>query len=124
VVLLGDAAHAMSPHLGQGANLALMDTECLAASLQATDDFREAFRRYAHLRHAPIRYYSLLSRLLTPFFQSDLALLGHGRDLALPVMTRIPPLRRQMLLTVTGLKTGLFASSARATLAPDREPVR
>jgi 2-polyprenyl-6-methoxyphenol hydroxylase-like FAD-dependent oxidoreductase len=124
VVLLGDAAHAMSPHLGQGANLALMDAECLAHALLTNTDLQEALRSYARLRRASIRYYALLSRLLTPFFQSNLALLGFGRDLALPLMTRIPPLRRQMLLTVTGLKTGPFANCAQETLAPDRPLAR
>ena len=34
VVVIGDAAHAMSPQLGQGANLALIDAQVLAASLR------------------------------------------------------------------------------------------
>lgn len=41
VVLLGDAAHAMTPHLGQGASQALEDAVCLAAYLN-TDPFTDA----------------------------------------------------------------------------------
>jgi 2-polyprenyl-6-methoxyphenol hydroxylase-like FAD-dependent oxidoreductase len=46
VVLVGDAAHAMTPHLGQGASQALEDAVCLAAYLNADPSLDEALRRY------------------------------------------------------------------------------
>ncbi len=110
VVCIGDAAHSMSPHLGQGVNLALLDAECLAESLSVTADPLSAFRRYHRRRASQTRYYATLSRLLTPFFQSEGWLLGFGRDLALPLMTAIPPIRRQMELALAGVKTSLFGA--------------
>jgi 2-polyprenyl-6-methoxyphenol hydroxylase-like FAD-dependent oxidoreductase len=46
VVLLGDAAHAMLPHLGQGACQAVEDAAVLGAAVSATDDLEQALRRY------------------------------------------------------------------------------
>ncbi len=46
VVLLGDAAHAMCHHQGQGANSAIMDAGGLVASLVAADSVPEALARY------------------------------------------------------------------------------
>ena len=40
VVLLGDAAHAMAPNLGHGANTALQDADALGASLELALDAR------------------------------------------------------------------------------------
>lgn len=105
VVLAGDAAHAMSPHLGQGANLALLDAECLARQL-ARLPVPAALAAYARERRSQSRYFALLSRGLSPFFQSDRALLAWGRDLALPMMCAVPWIRRQMELSVAGLKRG------------------
>lgn len=42
-VLIGDAAHAVSPHSGQGASLALEDAICLARQLRDKPDHAEAF---------------------------------------------------------------------------------
>jgi 2-polyprenyl-6-methoxyphenol hydroxylase-like FAD-dependent oxidoreductase len=107
VVLAGDAAHSMSPHLGQGANLALLDSECLARHLGERSP-EAALAVYAAERRPQSRYFSLLSRWLSPFFQSDNEVLGWSRDVALPIMCAVPWVRRQMELSVSGLKRGFF----------------
>ncbi|MEP6668542.1 MAG: NAD(P)/FAD-dependent oxidoreductase [Chthoniobacter sp.] len=107
VVLAGDAAHAMSPHLGQGANLALLDAECLARHLSQSP-LPEALSRYAAERRSHSRYLSILSQVLSPFFQSESRVLGWGRDIALPLFCAVPWMRRQMELSVAGLKEGFF----------------
>jgi len=106
VVVIGDAAHATSPHLGQGGSLALLDAWALAGCLDRLTDLPSAFRAYAHARAAHIRYYNSLTFLLSPFFQGDGRLKGLWRDFALPIMPRLPWVRRQMLMTMCGLKGG------------------
>jgi 2-polyprenyl-6-methoxyphenol hydroxylase-like FAD-dependent oxidoreductase len=114
IVLIGDAAHAMSPHLGQGANLALLDAESLAQALAMEASLPVAFQRYVRNRNSQNQYYSLLSLIFTPFFQSNGQLLGMGRDIALPLMQAIPPMRWQMELSLAGLKTSLFGHNLKA----------
>jgi 2-polyprenyl-6-methoxyphenol hydroxylase-like FAD-dependent oxidoreductase len=46
VLLIGDAAHATSPHAGQGASLALEDASRLAKLIQAHDDVDVAFASF------------------------------------------------------------------------------
>ncbi len=50
VVLLGDAAHAMTPHLGQGGCQALEDAVVLAAALARTPDVESAAAHYDRQR--------------------------------------------------------------------------
>ncbi len=52
IALLGDAAHAMLPHVGQGANQAIEDGVALAMFLEGQDasDVAEALRRYESFR--------------------------------------------------------------------------
>ncbi|HWV21472.1 MAG TPA: FAD-dependent monooxygenase [Devosia sp.] len=50
VVLIGDAAHAVTPHSGQGGSMALEDAIVLAACIAAEDGYQPAFRRFEALR--------------------------------------------------------------------------
>jgi 2-polyprenyl-6-methoxyphenol hydroxylase-like FAD-dependent oxidoreductase len=109
VAILGDAAHALSPQLGQGVNLALMDAATLAQAL-ATHPLPTALEQYSRTRRKHLRFYQFATRWTTPFFQSDLLPLGWIRDLVFPIIQSIPPLRRQMTATMAGGKTGPFSS--------------
>jgi len=55
VVVLGDAAHGMLPHHGQGANTSIEDAFVLAALLATTDDPVAALWRYQALRRGRTR---------------------------------------------------------------------
>ena len=109
-VYLGDAAHATSPQLGQGCNLALLDAQALAASLAAHDDLPGALADYTRRRRRQLAFYQYATRWLTPFFQSDSRLAGVVRDLAMPLAVRLPWIQRHMVLTMCGLKTGPLAA--------------
>jgi 2-polyprenyl-6-methoxyphenol hydroxylase-like FAD-dependent oxidoreductase len=106
LVLIGDAAHAMSPQLGLGASLALADAWALAACLRAHPaDLARALDAYAATRRAHIRWYTWCSRLMTPVFQSDLVPIAWARDLLLEPVARIPWVRRQFVTTLMGSRT-------------------
>lgn len=51
IVLMGDAVHAITPHLGQGAAQAIEDGVVLADCLAKHDDFEVAFAEYTERRY-------------------------------------------------------------------------
>jgi 2-polyprenyl-6-methoxyphenol hydroxylase-like FAD-dependent oxidoreductase len=51
VVLVGDAAHATSPHVGQGGAMAIEDAIVLAEEVTSGDDLETALERYADRRY-------------------------------------------------------------------------
>ena len=106
VVFIGDAAHAMSPQLGQGSNLALYDAMGLADGLAGASSLAEGLQAYQRARESHLRFYGRINRWLTPFFQSRGRALGGLRDALFPVVTRLPWLRRQMVQVMAGVRRG------------------
>ena len=108
VVVLGDAAHAMSPQLGQGANMALIDATILAACLSESKfDMSTGFAEFSRRRHKHIAYYQMASRFMTPLYQSNYPL-GFLRDLGTVIGRHLPFVYRQYMLTLCGAKQGIF----------------
>ncbi|HWT16494.1 MAG TPA: NAD(P)/FAD-dependent oxidoreductase [Patescibacteria group bacterium] len=108
VLLIGDAAHGMSPQLGQGANMALLDAQALSRSLERHRTIASALDDFARTRAAHLGIYQFLSRWLTPLFQSDHDALAWWRDLMFLPLSRLPIARGESLKILTGTKRGWF----------------
>jgi len=80
IVLVGDAAHPMRPHLGQGGCQGLEDAAILAHCLDKVDDPTTAFARFAAARRPRVRALARESKLIgqvvnvRPAFISALAM--------------------------------------------------
>lgn len=105
-VLLGDAAHAMSPQLGQGVNMALLDARALRDALRANGTVADALADYERQRRAHVGIYHFWSRWLTPLFQSDHDVAARCRDRLFHALSRVPGGRGQMLRVLTGTRKG------------------
>ncbi|MGQ7246333.1 FAD-dependent monooxygenase [Halomonas sp. V046] len=64
VVLLGDAVHASTPHLAQGAGMAIEDAIVLADELSGSGDLEEVFSRYRQRRFERCRFVNINSRAI------------------------------------------------------------
>ena len=118
VVFLGDAAHAMSPQLGQGCNLALLDALTLAECLDVfSTDVTRALEMYCARRRRHLGVYTQATRWLTPFFQGDVGALGELRDLFMPIAAKVPFARAMMTKSMAGVLGDWFGGTYRLPTA-------
>ena len=103
LVFIGDSAHSTSPQLGQGANMALLDVMALAASLKENKNIQAAIEAYAKKRRFHVKLYQAMSRVFTPFYQSDSTLLPLLRDHIVAPLSRFPLAQRVLALMVCGM---------------------
>jgi len=88
VCLIGDAAHAIGPHVGQGVSLALEDAFMLATCLREHADPAQAFQSFESLRRARVEPVVQQSRR-TGRQKAPAGWMGRKiRDLVLPVFLR------------------------------------
>lgn len=86
VALMGDAAHAVAPHSGQGASMAIEDALVMAACLDAAATPESAFRRFRALRHERTRTAIRIGRMAGSQKHAQSWLQLRLRDLILPLM--------------------------------------
>ncbi len=101
-VQIGDSWHSASPQLGQGANMALLDSLALARALGAHEDISAGLEAYARARLFHIRLYQLASWLFTPAYQSDSRAVAFVRDWLMAPISRIWPTPKILAALVAG----------------------
>jgi salicylate hydroxylase len=117
VVHIGDAAHATSPQLGQGANMALLDALALARAIESNPDPADALPAYAKMRRWHVRLFQYASAIFTPFYQSDSRFLPFLRDWVTAPLSRLPIGDVVVARLVSGMTT---APLARIKFSPVR----
>ncbi len=106
VFLIGDAAHAMTPDLGQGANSAMVDAVILARLLTQAGHLEtgleEVARRYEQVRRPFVSQVQRLSRQTGRLFSASSPSGRRLLFLSLVLGERLPTLRRRSLDLGTG----------------------
>ena len=102
LVHIGDAWHATSPQLGQGANMALLDAYALAKAIETEPDITSALAAFTRLRGLHVRLYQTMSWLFTPVYQSNSNILPPLRDWFAAPLSRVPPAPAFLAAMVSG----------------------
>jgi 2-polyprenyl-6-methoxyphenol hydroxylase-like FAD-dependent oxidoreductase len=94
VTLLGDAAHPITPNVGQGACMAIEDAACLTKCLLASADVASAFRAYETLRGPRTAHIARQARRIGAIGQWENPWVVRGRDLITRlVLSRSPDMQ-------------------------------
>lgn len=109
ILFIGDAAHAMSPQLGQGANMALKDSFTLYQCLKEKFNLGDALRLYEKRRKPQLRFYGQATKLLTVLFQSDCFWCGIIRNLIFIPTQKIGFTQKISANILAGKKTRWFS---------------
>lgn len=119
-VLMGDAAHAISPHTAQGTNQALSDALMLADVLQdcfRQGDFsRRSLASYEEARRPHVEFLQKLGEELGIFFATTNPFLGWLRNRALRLSNRDHALRYKDIAMISGLQHKGYTLSDRLRL--------
>lgn len=99
---IGDAWHAASPQLGQGANMALLDAWALAQAIRTSDDVAAALRTYLRSRQNHVRLYQIMTWMFTPVYQGDNRFLPWLRDWLAAPLSKIWPAPQLLAAMVSG----------------------
>jgi 2-polyprenyl-6-methoxyphenol hydroxylase-like FAD-dependent oxidoreductase len=104
--LIGDAAHAMTPNYGQGANAAMVDavvlTALLARSMEHQDSLTDVGAQYESIRRAFVERTQSAAWRLGLVAQWKSPAMRFLRDSAFSVLSRFQSLRRRDLLLLAG----------------------
>ncbi|GAB5456160.1 MAG: NAD(P)/FAD-dependent oxidoreductase [Henriciella sp.] len=102
LVRLGDAWHAASPQLCQGANMALLDAWALSQAMRAHADMHDVLRHYLRLRRRHVQLYQIMTWLFTPVYQGDSRFLPWLRDWLAAPLSKIWPAPALLAAMVSG----------------------
>lgn len=89
VCLIGDAAHATAPHIGQGASLALEDTMVLAQCIRDCKELGTAFKLFEKLRQDRVKKIVASARKVGDSKTVPNKFQQFFRDLLLPVFVKM-----------------------------------
>lgn len=107
-VLMGDAAHAMNPHVAQGRNSAMEDAVVLAdvllACFQKGDFSQKALSEYEAARRPSVTLLQRLGDEMTFFWNSGLPPVIWARNQSLKALHRNNTLHDKTLKTISGLE--------------------
>lgn len=102
LVHIGDAWHAASPQLGQGANMALLDAQALGQVFEGEENIELALGDFLKRRARHVRLYQAISWAFTPVYQSESKLLPFWRDLLVGPVSATPWAAKFLAALVSG----------------------
>jgi 2-polyprenyl-6-methoxyphenol hydroxylase-like FAD-dependent oxidoreductase len=108
IALIGDAAHAMNPHVAQGRNQAVEDAMALSEVIQdcfASGDFSQARLNCYEIKRRPdVERLQKMGDELTLLWNTALPPLTWFRDRIFEGMERHPEVRERVVKTISGLE--------------------